>query len=179
MGLGAFLAGAGQARTGRVPEWERSIFQSINRLPDGLFMPVWVVMQAGSLGAVGVAAVIASHLGRPRQAVALAVSGTAMWAAGKAFKPLVGRGRPAAHLDAVEVRGKPQTGLGYPSGHSAVAADLALVAAAGATPAVGLGAAAVAAAVGFGRVYSGAHLPLDVLGGFGLGIVAGVLARSG
>ncbi len=177
MGLAAFVVGARRATTGRVSPVEERMFRAINRLPEGLHPPVWTVMQAGSLGAVGVAAGVAHRLGRPRQAAALGLSGAAIWAACKAVKPLVGRGRPEAHLDSVSVRGPAQTGLGYPSGHSAVAADLAFVALAGTATGVGLSMAAVAGVVGFARVYTGAHLPLDVLGGWGLGIAAGALAR--
>ena len=32
--------------------------------------------------------------------------------------------------------------------------------------------------VAFGRMYSGAHLPLDVVGGVGLGLVVGTLSRG-
>lgn len=178
MGLGAFLTGAAHAGMGRVTPLEERLFRRINRLPDGLFLPVWTVMQGGSLGAVGVSAAVAHKLGRPRQAAALGLAGGVMWAGCKAIKPLVGRGRPESHLESVIVRGDDQTGLGYPSGHSAVAASLAAVAAVGASTAFGLGAAAVATVVAFGRVYTGAHLPLDVLGGAALGMTAGVVARS-
>lgn len=176
--MSTFLLGARQAATGRVSSLEERVFRAINQLPDGLYLPVWTLMQAGSLAAVGVAAGIAYRLGRPRQALALGMSGGAMWAACKALKPMVGRGRPEAHLDSVAVRGPVQTGLGYPSGHAAVAATVAVVGSSRTSPVVSFGAAAVAAAVGFGRVYTGAHLPLDVVGGSGLGVAAGVLARN-
>jgi undecaprenyl-diphosphatase len=72
---------------------------------------------------------------------------------------------------ALGVREREQTsGHGYLSGHSAVAFALATVAPS--TPAFG-----AAAVVGFGRVYAGAHLPLDVVGGVGLGLLAGAAAR--
>jgi undecaprenyl-diphosphatase len=107
----------------------------------------------------------------------LGLSGVAVWAGAKAIKPLVGRARPAALLTEVEVRGRPQTGLGYPSGHAGVAASLAVVLAQGSTALAGLGLAAVAGTVAFGRVYTGAHLPLDAVGGLGLGVAAGTVTR--
>ena len=94
-----------------------------------------------------------------------------MWGGVKLIKPLVGRGRPAAHLAAVHVRGQIQTGLGYPSGHAAVSLTLAMVAShsAGALP-VALTAAAVTSAA---RMYVGAHLPLDIVGGLCAGWMIG------
>lgn len=169
--------GAHRARTGVVSPSEEKLFRRINDLPDVVSVPVWLVMQAGSLGAVGVAAGLAWRLGRPRQSAALALSGFAVWASCKELKHRVGRGRPDAHLPDVTVRGRPQSGLGYPSGHSGVAATLAVVLAAGATPVVKVALTAAAAGVGFGRAYTGAHLPLDIAGGFGYGVSAGALTR--
>ena len=69
------------------------------------------------------------------------------------------------------------SGVGYVSGHTAVAFALAAVLAPslprGWRPVV----FAVASVVAFARVYSGAHLPLDVVGGAGLGLLCGTLLR--
>jgi undecaprenyl-diphosphatase len=69
----------------------------------------------------------------------------------------------------VILRGPPAHGHGYVSGHAAVAAAMAAVAATyldrrGKIVVVGL-----AALVALGRVYVGVHLPLDVIGGAAMG----------
>jgi len=169
----AFVGLARRARRGAVTAGEERAFRWLNGLPRFLLAPVWVVMQAGSLAAVGVAAVVAGT--RSRSAAGIGVAGTSVWALAKAVKRLVRRGRPAQHLHDVSVRGARQTGLGFPSGHAAVATTLAVVGSR-LLPARGRWAAfAAAIGVGSARQYVGAHLPLDVAGGVALGMAAGTL----
>ena len=105
----------------------------------------------------------------------MAASQTGYWAA-KGVKRLVKRERPSSLLPAVRLR-EQASGLGYLSGHSAVAFGLA-AALAPSVPRSSRGAIyAAATLVAFGRMYSGAHLPLDVAGGVGLGLLAGIVAR--
>jgi membrane-associated phospholipid phosphatase len=170
-GTAAFVTLARRAATGTISAREERSFRMVNGLPNGIRVPVWLVMQSGSLAAVGAATLVARSRSR-RAAVGLAVAGTTAWALAKVAKPLVGRGRPADLLGYVNVRGANQSGLGFPSGHAAVAAALA-VAASRALPNHGTLAAAVVAAVGGARQYVGAHLPLDVAGGIALGATVG------
>src|SRR5690606_37648345 len=94
----------------------------------------------------------------------------------KAAKRVVRRGRPSTTLETWRTLGRPQTGLGYPSGHAAVAVALAAVASPS-LPRRWRGVVwAVAAVPGLGRIYVGAHLPLDVAGGAALGDVVAVTA---
>jgi undecaprenyl-diphosphatase len=152
---------------------EESAFRAVNRLPSVLHIPVWAVMQFGSLASVFVAAAVALRLTAKRTALGLVVTGTIVWAFAKWVKQFVGRSRPEGALDGVTVHGLRQQGLGFPSGHTAVATALAVVA----FPATGpRGRAALvgsAASVGLARIYVGAHLPLDVVGGLALGCFAG------
>ncbi len=167
------LESSRQALSHEVTAAEERSFRTVNDLPDELHPAVWTVMQAGSLAAVLVVAAHAWGRGNPDRAVSTFIAGTAVWGGAKALKPVVGRGRPQQHLADVTVRGQTPTGLGYPSGHSAVAMTLALAATGGARPVVRAAAATVAAATGLGRMYVGAHLPYDVIGGFGIGILCG------
>ena len=88
--------------------------------------PVRVAMQTGSLAAVPVAAVVALLARRPRLARDLAAAGSTAWLRAKGAQYLVGRARPGSLLDGVVLRGVEATGLGFPSGHVAVAAALAV-----------------------------------------------------
>lgn len=170
------------ARGGEVGDCEERIFRWFNRRGDGVAGPLWMLMQAGSLGAVYALAGEAARRGRPKSAALVAVYGTGAWAGVKLVKPGVRRGRPADHLDDVVVRGERQRGLGYPSGHAAVAMTVGLMA----PRAVGfddrpehhLAALGLAAATGATRMYVGAHLPLDVVGGIAIGVGAGRLGTA-
>ncbi|WP_033322094.1 bifunctional phosphatase PAP2/diacylglycerol kinase family protein [Actinomadura atramentaria] len=75
------------------------------------------------------------------------------------------------------VRWRPPASHAFPSGHSASAAAFATGVALEAPPAVALPVAAVAGAVAFSRVYTGAHFPGDVLVGVFLGAAVGVGTR--
>jgi undecaprenyl-diphosphatase len=135
-------------------------------------------MQSGSLGAVGSAAAVALLRGRTQTAVALAVAGAAVWGGAKVIKQAFGRGRPADHLDSAAIRGRPASGLGFPSGHAAVATTLAIVGSQDGSRIARFAAYGTAATTALARVYVGAHLPADVVGGVGLGLAAGALTNA-
>ena len=168
-----------RARTLTVGAAEQRLFRVLNNGPDAVHLPVWAVMQAGSLWAVfAVGAALRLRDEQTRTAVAVIV-GTAVWAGVKRVKRFAGRGRPAAHLHDVHVRGQDQTGLGYPSGHSAVSLTLALIATQGLGAGVQVAGIGVALFTAGARMYVGAHLPLDVTGGLAIGVVVGEVASAG
>src|SRR6266545_2529969 len=112
----------------RVHVLEVDAFRLVNDLPGALYPLVWAVMQLGNVLVVPVLAGAAALTRRYRLAVNLAVAGFGCWALAKLVKDLVQRGRPAQYLPDVNFHGPPASGLGYISGHAAVAVALASVA---------------------------------------------------
>ncbi|MDH3753722.1 MAG: phosphatase PAP2 family protein [Acidimicrobiia bacterium] len=173
----AFATAVRRARDHDVGSTEERIFRAVNAGPDTLYPPVWMLMQSGSLAAVFVTAAAVHRRRDPVVTATLVVAGTAVWGGVKLVKPLIGRGRPQHHLGDVRVRGRAQTGLGFPSGHAAVATTLALIVTRPRSPARAA-ALATAVATGVSRMYVGAHLPLDVIGGLAIGAAAGSTANA-
>jgi membrane-associated phospholipid phosphatase len=174
--LFVLMSTARDARAGGVSPREEHVFRSVNDLPNALHGPLWAVMQSGSLAAVFAASGAQARRQPIARTITVLVTGVAVWAGVKAVKPLVGRGRPAAELGHVTIRGEKQSGLGYPSGHAAVVATLALALAHDRGVTARACAVGVATLTGGARMYVGAHLPLDVAGGLAIGVLGGGLA---
>lgn len=177
LGLAILAGSAALVRRDRVGLLETNLFRLVNDLPAALYPVFWTVMQLGNLIAVPAVTAAAALTRRFRLALNLALAGGVAWLLARAVKQAVERGRPPSLLDEVHVRGPAATGLGYVSGHAAVAVALAAVA----SPYLGRRtrrlAWALAAAVCCARVYVGAHLPLDVVGGAALGWAVGALVH--
>lgn len=173
------LGGGAVALTGlvaagaRLGTLETDVFRVVNRLPAGLEPPLWAVMQLGSLAAVPVTVVAALLARRRRLAADLAVAGGAAYLGARVLKEIVARGRPSSLLADVMSRGGPAAGLGFPSGHAAVAAALVTVAAPWLPRTVRRAAWVLVGVVAVARVFVGAHLPVDVIGGEALGWAVG------
>jgi glycosyltransferase 2 family protein len=161
----------------RIGVREADLFRVINdlALPAWTKWPIWLVMQLGVIGAVPLVALLALATRRLRLAAYAALAGGTIYLVAKLVKEFVQRGRPQTLLDNVHILFVPDRGLGYVSGHSAVAVALATVA----SPFLGRRARrvawALAALVCVARIYVGSHLPFDVLGGAALGWAAGAL----
>ena len=160
--------------TETVPDLEANAFAAINGLPDALWPFVWAPVQVGSLvGSLVVVTATGAVTRQPRLTVAALVASQGAYWGAKVVKHLAARARPIDLLARVRVRER-ATGLGYVSGHSAVAFAMAVVLVTELPPAWRVVPFAVAGTVGLGRVYAGVHLPLDVVGGVGLGILTGL-----
>ncbi|QYG91531.1 phosphatase PAP2 family protein [Iamia sp. SCSIO 61187] len=173
--VATLVATTAAALPGDLVAGEVAVLRWANDLPRGVGAPMQLVMHLGaSLGALVVVAVAA--LARRWRLAAAALVGllVARLVAG-GLKVAVDRARPPALLADVVVRQHLPADPGFPSAHAAVAAALAVVAGWEA-PRLRIPLAALAVAIGLARLYVGVHLPLDVLGGWALGVLAGLAA---
>ena len=180
---GAAVSGAGLvllvpcaviARNGRVGPAEESVFRAANDLPGWLEPPLWVFQQFGNIAvAVVVVLGLAAVLRNRRLAVAAVAGAVAKLLLERVVKAFVERERPGTSIGDIIARHVPLDGLSFVSGHAVITTAFAVALMAAlpgrwrAVPWV------VVALNGLGRVYAGAHNPLDVVGGWGLGLVIG------
>jgi membrane-associated phospholipid phosphatase len=176
-GLAILLAATATVRPHEVGVLETDLFRLVNDLPDALYPAFWAVMQAGNVLAVGVASLVVAATRRFWLAINLAVTGVGVWLAARWIKDEVGRERPADLLTGVHLRGPHDNGLGFVSGHAAVAVAIATLIAPYLDRRLRWAAVLVATLVGVSRLYVGAHLPFDVIGGAALGWAAGSLVH--
>jgi membrane-associated phospholipid phosphatase len=176
-GLGLLILGVIPALAADVPWLEERAFRLVNDTVTLPFAAVWVVMQLGNFVVIPVAAVVAAAFRKFRLAAGLLVGGVLSYEAARIVKQIVTRGRPGALLQEVNLRDAPKAGLGYVSGHAAVVTFIAVLVwpylSRWARWTVGV----LAVLVCLARVYVGAHLPLDVVGGAALGLAVAAVVR--
>ena len=181
----ALVASIVGARHPFIPAWEVRVFRAINGLPAWLFFVLWLPMQLGNL-VVGTAVGLAIAGWARELDVAIGVIAAMLlklvtervvrheMAAYLQVRQRPGTSEPGAMLRGNDV---PAKGPSFPSGHIILVAAVACLVAP-LLPAWGVWVAfALTASVMIGRVYVGAHNPLDVVAGLGAGLLlGGVLA---
>lgn len=184
-GLGVLLASIAGARGPTVAPAEVRVFRWINGWPDGLYGVLWIPMQLGNL----VVGTVAGLVVATTQGDVVIGTGVLLAAALKLVTErvirretadqLAARQRPGtSQVDAVLRGDVPASGPSFPSGHVILVAAIGCVVAPDLAPVHRWIPVAVVALVMVGRIYVGAHNPLDVTAGLGAGLLLGGLLAS-
>jgi undecaprenyl-diphosphatase len=185
-GLVVFLASFYAASGPAIPGWEARVFQLINGLPGWLFPLLWPFMQLGNLVVGTVAGLVVAIVAREPVAIVGVVLAMVMkLVAERVLRRLLrgrlpARSRPGTSEPGAVLRGGdvPVTGGSFPSGHVLLVAAVACVVAPVLPTGWELIPLALTVLVMAGRVYVGAHNPLDVTSGLGAGLLVGGLVAS-
>ncbi|MBA2279491.1 flippase-like domain-containing protein [Candidatus Saccharibacteria bacterium] len=153
---------------------ERPLFDAVNNLPTFLDSTMYAITQLGGVGALFLWVGIAWFFINRRAALTVAGTGIFAWNIARLMKTLVARGRPEELLDSLRLFGDEKFGgYGFPSGHSTFVAACVTVLYFQLDRAYRKYLLLAVFAVGFSRMYLGAHFPLDVIGGWALGALLG------
>ena len=181
-GLALLAASSYEARRPAISPTEARVFHAVNGLPNWLYWPLWLPMQFGNL-VVGTVVGTRRRVGRratggsppassSRRSANSAPrsSSAARWPTTSPIRQRPGTSEVGAILRGADV---PSSGASFPSGHVILVAAIATVVA----PAIPVGwwwvPVVLTLLVMFGRVFVGAHNPLDVTAGLGAGLLVG------
>lgn len=170
-GAGLFVAGMLVALQRVIPGWEERIFRFVNNWPEGLRTFFLVGTIAPESVWIAVAAVVVTFFVKLYRLSWQLAAGTLIgYALGFMAKELIARPRPIAFFHDAHVRVS-ETGMGFPSGHTMIITIVVLTLFPYLPRGWRYGVLALIPLMGLSRVYLGVHAPLDVVGGFALGLV--------
>ncbi len=146
--------------------------------PKWLDRFMWLTTQLGNMLAAFIAALILFFLDNRNLALEIVFGTLTLWILVEIIKALANRDRPFLSLERTRVVGGREKGDSFPSGHTSQIFFLVTLLIQSFQ--LGFGTSvllyAIAALVGFTRIYVGAHYPRDVFAGVVLGSVWGLLA---
>ena len=182
-GVGLVVAGTSVAgaRWPTIHPAERWVFRLLNEMPGWLYPILWAPMQLGNLVVGTAAGLIAAFVAQNLAVVAGVLLAMVLKLVSERIVRremadyLVVRQRPGTSEPGAVLRGGdvPRSGPSFPSGHVILVAGVACVVAPTIPPQWWWVPIVLVVLVMVGRVYVGAHNPLDVTAGLGAGLVVG------
>ena len=145
--------------------------------PKWLDRFMWLTTQLGNMLTALVVALLFFIFNYRPLAILIIIGTFTLWLVVEIIKAIVDRDRPFLTLDQTRVVGSREKGDSFPSGHTTQIFFLTTLLAYYFQCGLGTSIAlyAVAALVGFTRIYVGAHYPRDVIAGIVLGSIWGTL----
>jgi uncharacterized protein (TIRG00374 family) len=169
LGISIFLFGQLFVASG-VGNLELYFFRFFNGLP-GFLEPVFILISFfGTIGFVFVATIIALIRKHYSHAIKFLLAGVGAWLVTKWLKSFEYRARPSEILNNVQLRENLDSVIGYPSGHAAVSTAIGVIAYMYTPKRLHPVITWTIILVCLSRLYLGMHLPVDVIGGFGVGL---------
>lgn len=161
---------------GLFDSYEVPLFNAINRLPDFLSPLFYTMTQFGGFWSLAIWFALGWYLVNRRAGLTVLYAGFLGYVISKYTKVSAGRGRPGDLLTEINFFSPEQfTGYGFPSGHATLAATCVAVLYYQVAPKYRKYLLLIVFMVGISRMYLGAHLPLDIVGGWALGAAVGSL----
>ncbi len=151
---------------------EEAVFLFVYRLPAWLSVPAYFVTLFGSSFAYAVTLALLVWFKRTQTALAVFLAGGLAFSLAILAKTAINRGRPIDFIEAINSRELFVSGPGFPSGHTAMATALALTILPLLHRKYRWLAAVWIIGVAISRLYLGVHLPVDLVGGFALGVIS-------
>jgi glycosyltransferase 2 family protein len=160
--------------------WDERLFRVFNEVSPAVAAVLTPLSQLfRPAGIVAVVLLAAGYVvARNRSALPVAAGALAAsvgWAMAHMGKAVASRPRPYDAVAGAVLRQQPAHGTSFPSSHTAIALAVAIALVPFLPRPVAMVGIAYAAGVGWSRMYLGVHYPLDVLGGAGIGALAGGL----
>jgi undecaprenyl-diphosphatase len=181
VGLVLVVASVAGARWPTIHPAERWGFRLLNEMPGWLYPILWAPMQLGNLVVGTAAGLVAAFVARNLAVVAGVLLAMVLKLVTERIVRremadyLVVRQRPGTSEPGAILRGGdvPRSGPSFPSGHVILVAGVACVVAPTIPAQWWWVPVLLVVLVMVGRVYAGAHNPLDVTAGLGAGLVVG------
>ena len=184
-GLAVLVLSTVVARRPTISAAEAHAFHTVNGWPGWLYPILWGPMQLGNLVVGTVIGLIAAlAFGSATAAVGVVLATGLKLVTERVVRHELGgslsvRQRPGTSQDDAVLRGDvPRSGPSFPSGHVILVAAIGSVLVPLLPVAWWWAPYALALVVAVGRVYVGAHNPLDVTAGLGAGLLAGCIVAT-